>query len=378
MKRRALLFTIPMLPISFVLAGCGSTDKIDKSATAPPLAKVEYVRDVNIIQVARPERFVVAAAGRWEERPELNATGTINPNVEKSIPVVSLVSGRVVGIYAKLGDDVQKGQLLLKIMSNDISTAFVNSDQARADEALARQQLERARLLFAHGAISQNDLEIAEDAEQKAQAGLNASRQALETLGGDPNHRDPVVNIYAPASGTVVEQNVAIAGSVHTPDNQPSLFTIANLSNVWAICDVYENDLPMVRMRDRADVRLNAYPDITFHGYIGNIGKVLDPSSRTAKVRVVLSNPGMMRAGMFATATFYGKRGIVYATVPATSVLHLHDRDWIYVPAGNGRFRRMEVTTGKVIGSQQEIFKGILPGQAAVVDALALHTEGQG
>jgi cobalt-zinc-cadmium efflux system membrane fusion protein len=377
MKRAEWVFTSLTVLMSLTAAGCDSKQKIDEAMAAPPPAKVEYVPDVNVIQVDRPERFLLSTAGEIEEKPQLNATGVVSPNIERSIPVISLASGRVVGIYAKLGDDVKKGQLLLKVLSNDISSAFVNYNQAKADELLTRKQFDRAQLLYAHGAISQNDLEVAQDAEQKAQASLNAAVQALRTLGADLNHQNPVVNIYAPASGTIVEQNVVNAASVRTPDNQQNLFTIANLGNVWVICDVYENDLSMVQMGDRADVRLNAYPDIAFHGYISNIARVLDPNIRTAKVRIVVSNPGMIRAGMFANATFYGKHGKKYATVPSTAVLHLHDRDWIYVPAGAGRFRRMEVVTGKIIGKSQEILQGIAPGQQLVADALALHTESQ-
>lgn len=377
MKKAGWVFTTVIMAMSLAGTGCGSKEQGDPAAAVPPPAKVEYVPDVNVIHVDRPERFSLSIAGQVEEKPRLDATGVVSPNIEKSTPVISLASGRVVGIYAKLGDDVKQGQLLLKVMSNDISTAFVNYNQAKADETLARRQFERAQLLYAHGAISQNDLEVAQDAEQKTQAALKAAVQALHLLGADSNHPDPVVNIYAPASGTIVEQNILNAASVHTPDNQQNLFTIANLATVWVICDVYENDLSMVQVGDRADIKLNAYPDVTFHGQISNIGRVLDPSLRTAKVRIVVGNPGMIRAGMFATATFYGKHGKLYSTVPASSVLHLHDRDWIYVPAGTERFKRVEVVTGKIIGTNQEVLKGILPHQQLVTDALAIHTESQ-
>lgn len=377
MKRTSIVVAGFAISMAVYLVGCGSQKQPDEAAEAPPPAKVEYVPDVNIIQVDRPQRFALVAAGEIEQRPELHATGVINPDIGKSIPVVSLASGRVVGVYAKLGDDVRKGQLLLKVMSNDISNAFVQYNQAHADEVLARKQLDRAKLLYAHGAISENDLEVAQDTEQKTEAALTAATQNVHTLGADIHHENSVVDIYAPASGTIVEQNVVNAGSVHTPDNQPNLFTIANLSSVWAICDVYENDLAMVQPGDTADVRLNAYPDITFHGRVDNIGRILDPNLRTTKVRIVLANPGMMRAGMFATATFYGKHGTTYATVPASAVLHLHDRDWVYVPAGDNRFRRVEVVPGTISGNIQEVLKGITPGQQVVMDALALNTESQ-
>lgn len=375
MKRTSVVLAALTILLSAAATGCRSSGKVDEAAAAPPPARVEEEPDLNIVKVDRPERFWLVTAGRREELPELHATGVVNPDVEKSIPVISLASGRVVGIYAKLGDDVRKGQLLLKIRSNDISTAFQNYDQAKADEALARKQFERAKLLYEHGAISLNDYQVAEDAEEKANVTLDAAAQQLHTFGADLNHQDPIVNVYAPASGTIVEQNIVDAASVHTPDNQPNLFTISNLSQVWVICDVYENDLPMVRLGDTAEVRLNAYPDRVFHGRISNIGRVLDPNIRTAKVRIVLSNPGLMRAGMFVTATFFGQHGAIRATVPEKAVLHLHDRDWVFVPAGKGEFRRTEVNAGKIAAGMQDILSGVSPGQKVVSDALALNAE---
>ena len=373
MKRVELFVTGALF--SLVLVGCGSREKVDAAAAAPPQANVVEEPDLNIVKVDRPERFTLVTAGRGEERPQVHATGTVTPDVEKSIPVISLASGRVVEVYAKLGDDVTKGQLLLKVLSNDITNAFQTYEQAKADEALALKQLERAKLLYEHGAISLNDLQVAEDTEEKARVSMVAAAQQIRTLGGDPNRQDPVVNVYAPVSGTIVEQNIVQSASVHTPDNQPNLFTIANLATVWVICDVYENDLPMVRLGDTADVELNAYPGRMFHGRISNIGKILDPNIRTAKVRIELANPGVMRAGMFVTATFYGQKSRTYAVVPSTAILHLHDRDWVFVPAEKAEFRRTEITSGKINDGQQIVLSGILPGQQVVNNALALNAE---
>lgn len=375
MKRAVWLATVVVA--TTILGGCGANQKVDAAAEAPPPANVVEEPDLNIVRVDRPERFGLVSAASREELPELHATGTVNPDVEKSVPVISLASGRVIGIYAKIGDDVQKGQLLLKVQSNDIANAFQTFQQAKADEALAAKQLERAKLLYEHGATALNDLQVAEDTEEKAHVAMNAAAQEIRTLGGDPNQENVVVNVYAPVSGTIVEQNVVQSSSVHTPDNQPNLFTIANLSTVWVICDVYENDLPMVRLGDSADVELNAYPGRVFHGRISNIGKILDPTIRSAKVRIELANPGIMRSGMFVTATFYGLHGATYATVPSAAVLHLHDRDWVFVPAGRGEFRRTEVKGGKIKDDQQVILAGIAPGQHVVRDALALNAESE-
>lgn len=361
-----------------VLTGCGSrAQQVNPAAAAPPTARVVEEPDLNIVKVDRPERFTLVTAGSREERPKLDATGVINPDVEKSIPVVSLASGRAIAVYVKLGDDVKKGQLLLKVLSNDIANAFQTYEQAKADEALAAKQLERAKLLYEHGAISLNDLQVAQDIEEKARVAERVAEQEILTMGGDPAKEDPVINVYAPSDGTIVEQNVVQSASVHTPDNQPNLFTIANLAVVWVICDVYENDLPQIRMGDQADIKMNAYPNVVLHGRITNIGKVLDPTIRTAKVRLQIANPGMMRAGMFVTATFYGMHGRQYANVPAVAVLHLHDRDWVFVPDGQGQFRRTEVMAGTVAGGMQDIVSGISPGQQVVNNALALSAESE-
>jgi cobalt-zinc-cadmium efflux system membrane fusion protein len=122
---------------------------------------------------------------------------------------------------------------------------------------------------------------------------------------------------------------------------------------------------------EKADIRLNAYPDRIFTGVIGNIGPVLDPNIRTAKVRIEVRNPGLMRPGMFVTAMFHGKRKETHAAVPATAILHLHDRDWVYVPQPDRKFRRLEVRAGEMLpGNLQEVLSGIAPGQQVVTNAL--------
>src|SRR5262249_25950978 len=155
------------------------------------------------------------------------------------------------------------------------------------------------------------------------------TKERLKILGVDNvDHPSGIVDITAAASGVIVEQNVTAASGVKSLDNSPNLFTIADISHIWIICDVYENDLPNVRLGEYADIRLNAYPGKVFRGRISNIGAVLDPNIRTAKVRLEVENPGIMRIGMFVTATFHGVSPEGHAAVPATAVLHLHDRDW--------------------------------------------------
>jgi membrane fusion protein, heavy metal efflux system len=133
--------------------------------------------------------------------------------------------------------------------------------------------------------------------------------------------------------------------------------------------------LPMVHVGQTADIKLNAYPDRTLTGTISEIDAVLDPNIRTAKVRIQVPNPdGLMRIGMFATATFHGRRLLDHTAVPATAVLHLHDRDWVYVPAGNKQFKRVGVVGGAMIpGGLQELTSGLAVGQQVVSNALELE-----
>jgi cobalt-zinc-cadmium efflux system membrane fusion protein len=176
------------------------------------------------------------------------------------------------------------------------------------------------------------------------------------------------------AGGVITEQNVTAASGVKTLDNSPNLFTISDLSEVWIMCDVYENDLQFVHVGEYADIHLSAYPKLVLKARIGNISPILDPSIRTAKVRLEVHNRGMLRLGMFATAIFHGLDWARHATVPATAVLHLHDRDWVYTPIGGGQFRRLEVVAGNMLpGSTQEIISGIEPGQQVVENALVLQ-----
>ena len=376
MKLNLFIPVLPCLALALLLSGCATKTTAAKNPDdeSPPPARVEAVPSAGLVKVDHPDRFPLATAGEHNVAPELNVTGVVSPDVSKNVPVISLASGRVVEIDARLGDQVVKGQLLMRVQSADISGAFSDYRKAVASEVLSRTQLERARILYDRGAIPQKDLEVAQDAEEKAKVDVETAREHLRVLGVEADQPSTTVEIKAPASGVITEQNVTASAGVKTLDNSPNLFTISDLSEVWIICDVYENDLPKVQIGEYADVRLNAYPDRLFRARVNNIGPILDPNLRTAKVRLQMPNPGMMRIGMFVNATFHGQNKQLRAVVPASAVLHLHDRDWVYVPAEGGRFRRVEVTGGAMLpNSMQEIASGIQPGQRLVANALTLQ-----
>lgn len=364
-----LIFILSLL----LLSGCNSAQG-DPRAEAPPPAAVVPDTDVSLFSVDHPEHFPLTAAVAYSAAPKLVVTGTVNPDISRNVPVISLATGRVVAIHARLGDTVKKGQLLLSIRSNDVAGGFSDYRKALADETLARTQIERAKELYEHGAISMNDLQVAQDTEDKAKVDVETMAEHLRLLGNDPDKPNGVVELYAPIAGVVTDQQVTNAAGVQALGSSP--FTISDLSSVWVLCDVYENDLPKVRVGETADIRLNAYPDKVITGRVSNIGAILDPSLRTAKVRVEVGNPGMMRLGMFATATFSGLKKETYTEVPASAVLHIHDRDWVYMPAPGPKFRRVEVVSGDAMpNSMQEVRSGLEPGQQVVANALVLeHT----
>jgi membrane fusion protein, heavy metal efflux system len=365
-----------LLVVSLLEPGCKQAAS-DPQAEAPPPLKVQKVEDRNVFEVEHSERFQLAQAVAHTATPKLQVTGTVNPDVSRNVPVVSLASGRVVEIHARLGDSVIKGQLLLKVQSADISGAYSDYQQAIADEALARKQFERSKRLFDRGAIAQKDLEVAESTETKAQVTIKTTLEHLRVLGVDPDHPSPVVEIRAPVSGVITDQQVTNASGVQGLAS-PSPFTISDLTHVWVVCDVFENDLGSVRLGENAEIRLAAYPTRPITGVISNIGPVLDPNIRTAKVRIEVQNPGLMRLGMFVTAIFRGPQKKTLAAVLATAILHLHDRDWVYVPVSPGRFRRVEVIGGDMLpGGLQEIISGISPGQPVVANALEFQNSVQ-
>jgi membrane fusion protein, heavy metal efflux system len=370
--RGSILGAILCLPLSLLLLGCGET-KADPKAEAPPPATVEPDLDANNFQVDHPEQFPLVTAIEHKAAPTLNATGVVQPDIARAVPVISLASGQVVEIKARLGDLVKKGQLLLRVRSNDVSGAYQVYLKAANDERLARQQLQRAQILYDKGAIAKNVLEQAEDAEQDAKVDLDTATEQLRLLGVDKDHPSGIVDILAPISGVITDQQVTNAAGVQGLGS-PNPFTISDLSYVWIMCDVYENDLDAVRVGEYADLHLNAYPDKTFKGRIDNILPVLDPNIRTAKVRLEVANPGMMRVGMFVTATFYGKHAETRAAVPAAAILHLHDRNWVYTPVTGGHLKRLEVVTGDMLpGNMQEIISGVKPGDQVVSNALVLE-----
>jgi len=361
------------LAVFFTLV-LGNTACTRETKAAP--TKTEVTLDPNLFEADHPELFKTATVSVRQMPTSVTANGSVTPDVNRTIRVTSLGGGRVVDLRVRLGDTVKKGQTLLLISSPDLSAAFAEYQKAQADERVTRKALDRAQLLFDKGAIAEKDLQVARGAEDKAQVDVLTAEQLVRVLGADPAHPSPLIELRAPISGVIVEQNVAGFEGVKSIDNSPNLFTLADLSQVWVVCDVFENDLGEVHVGDLAEIRLNAFPGRIFKGTVADISRVLDPGTRTAKVRIVLGNrDGALRPQMFAVATFRSRRLTPSLVVPATAVMRLHDKDWVFRKEGDNRFRRVAVESADGTSDGMiEIRSGLQPDEQVVANALDFST----
>lgn len=354
-----------------ILATAGCVRENVKAKSNDPV-RVEEAPDPNVTTIDHPELFPLVTVEMRKVPDELAVNGVVAPDVSRTVPVVAMSSGRVVEVKARLGDSVHKGQVLLTLTSPDLSAAISDYRKAVADETLAQRQLQRAQLLYDRGAIAQKDLQIAEDTEEKAKVDVQTTAERIRILGGDIKQPTPIIEVRAPVSGTIVEQNVTTASGVKSLDNSPNLFTIADLSHVWMLCDVYENNLAQVHLGDHATVQLNAYPERRIQGRISNISSLLDPNTRTAKVRIDLPNAGgLMKPNMFATVLFVSQSNTSRMAIPAGAILRLQDRDWVFVKLSSNQFRRTEVQAlpaGR--DGVQQIAAGVKPGDQVAANAL--------
>jgi cobalt-zinc-cadmium efflux system membrane fusion protein len=351
-----------------LLSGCSGSSNANGNAKAP----VPASSDPSVFQIEHPEQFPTVHAEERDLANQLQVDGVIAPDVNLCVHVGSLSGGKVIDVRVKLGDDVAKGQVLVVLRSQELASAISDYQKFRADALLAQKALERARLLYQHGAIAQKELQEAEDTEQKSQVDVGSGAEKIRFLGGDPANSSPVLEVKSPIPGTIVEQNTAGGEGVKSFDNSPSLFTVSNLSHVWVLCDVYENDLAQVHLGDNAEIVLTAYPNYPMRGKVGNISKVLDPSTRAAKVRIEMDNRlGLMKPGMFAVARFISKSSQKRVVIPTSAVLRLHDKDWVFLLQNEHRFRALEVRMGAALPDGHSIvLSGLSAGESIVINAL--------
>jgi cobalt-zinc-cadmium efflux system membrane fusion protein len=305
----------------------------------------------------------------------LRLTGAVAYNGFKTTPVFSAVGGPVQEILAEPGQAVHAGQTLLTVTSPDYSAARSAYMKARSAFQLADKNYQRSVDLYEHHAIAERDLQQAESDRAQAQADMQSSEDALRALGlkdlealvKRPSKTTSEIPVLAPVSGQIVERLVGPGQLLQVGATQ--CFTISDVSTVWVLVNVYQNDLAFVRSGDAVDITTDAYPDI-FHGKISYIAAALDPNTRTLQARIVTENRGKkLKKDMYVNATVQAGAVQDALTVPDAAVLRdSENQPFVYLQSGTNQFARRQVKVGDSHNGRTVIDNGLKEGERVVGD----------
>jgi membrane fusion protein, heavy metal efflux system len=301
----------------------------------------------------------------------LRLTGTVAYNAFRTTPVITQVSGPVSRVVVVPGQRVKQGQPMLFVASPDYSQLRSNYLKAKDAYALAQKAYARAKDLYQHHAIAEQALEQAESAEVQAGGDLVSAQAALKVLGiTDPDalvQAPPTfeVPVKAPIGGEVVEQDVAVGQLIQPGSTQ--CFMISDTSDVWVLVNVYQNDLPYVRVRDAVSIQTDAYPQV-FRGRISYVAASLDPATRTLQARIETANPGeKLKKDMYVTATVNAGKISQAIVLPDAAVLRDNENQpFVYSETSQNQFGRRAVTIGESVNGQTEITGGLKPGDHVI------------
>jgi cobalt-zinc-cadmium efflux system membrane fusion protein len=303
----------------------------------------------------------------------LRLTGAVAYNGFRTTPVITQVSGPVSRVVVVPGEKVAQGQPMLYVASPDYSQLRTNYLKAKSAYSLAQMAYARAQDLYQHHAIAEQNLEQAESAEVQASGDLVAAQAALKVMGvTDPDAlvKAPPsfeVPVRAPIAGLVVEQDVA-AGQLIQPGTT-QCFMISDIRTVWVLVNVYQKDLPYVRVGDQVKIQTDTYPD-AFQGRIAYVAASLDPSTRTLQARIETNNPGeKLKKDMYVVATVNAGAIPNAIALPDAAVLRdTENQPFVYAAASANQFGRRSVTLGESLNGQTQITSGLKPGDRVIGD----------
>jgi membrane fusion protein, heavy metal efflux system len=350
---------------SALLAGCSSnTSPSGVTQASQPAAPEE-----NSQYVAPDAKGVHTIVVQKTEVPDyLDIPAHIEPDPTSVVRVFPPAGGRIIGLKVRPWDHVSKGQTLATLESGDLSRAVADYHKAAADARVKQQQLTRAQDLLGHGAIAERDFQQAESDAQAAQAELASAREQIRVYGMDPDKSSTELSVVAPRGGVILDIGASTGEYSKSLDAPQPLCTIADISSVWAIGDIYEKDFAAAKAGQAADVTLNAYPDRHWTGTIAVVSGAVDPVTRTLHARVVLENPGeLIKPAMFGSIRLVRSTSLGIF-VPASAVMREGKDSYIFVAVGNSRFMRRSVTIGHTTDTSLEILSGLNPGDTIVSD----------
>jgi membrane fusion protein, heavy metal efflux system len=352
-----------MAALSSSLQGC------NKLAEEPAAAQAsERSRDFVQLDPKSPrlDFIKVEVVKESDSSGRVTLPGRVTFDEDHTQRVASPIDGRVVGMLVKLGDTVKAGQSLLQLSSPDVGQIQSDAQKALTDLSISEKGIERLHKLQAIGAASEKDVAQAEGDFKKAKSDYARAEAQLKSLGITPT--DPAVNVALRSQipGVVVERNVLVGQEVRS-DGATPLITVASLDDVWVLGDAYEQDLGLVTEGAKVSIRVPAYPGQTFPGRVKHIGEVVDPATRTVKIRCVVDNPGhRLKPEMFAKIDVETPGGTKLITVPAKAVLNDGDKAMVVVATEGNVFRTRTVQVGPEVEGNVRIISGLTAGEKIV------------
>ena len=355
--------------VMLVLTGCGGPPA-NTSANSSSAKNLDNAELFTIPQEQMAHVQVLTVQPTTLPR-SLRLTGAVAYNSFRTTPVITQVSGPVSRVVVVPGQKVHQGEPMLYVASPDYSQLRTNYLKAKEGYALAQKAYARARDLYEHQAIAEQNLEQAQSAEVLASGDLASSQAALKVMGiTDPDElvKSPPsfeVPVRAPISGEVVEQDVS-AGQLIQPGTT-QCFMISDIGSVWVLVNIYQKDLPYVRVGDTVAIRTDTYPE-AFHGRISYVAASLDPNTRTLQARIETNNPGeKLKKDMYVVATVNAGTIPNAIALPDAAVLRdSENQPFVYAAAASNQFGRRSVTLGESLNGQTQIISGLKAGDQVI------------
>ncbi len=366
--------TILLVSVVLALTGCSSGSAKDGAA-----ARAQSSDSAAGEVVAADSKGIQTEVARTTTIPEyLDLPAHIEPDPTRVVRVFAPAGGRIVEMKIRPWDHVEKGQILATIESSDLARAVADYHKALVDNQVKQKALARSQDLLDHKAISERDFEQAQGDAKQAQAEVEAAREQVQVFGMDPDHASTQLVVKAPRAGSVLDIGAAPGEFSQALSAPAPLATVADITTIWALGDIYEQDLSAARLGEDAQVTLNAYPNQHWFGRVSVVSGAVDPNTRTFRVRVILSNSdGRIKPGMFGAIRIV-KSSAPGILVPASAVIREGNDAYMFVAKGSGRFERRTVKIGRTVDGAVEILGGINAGETVVSDgSLLLRSAGQ-
>jgi membrane fusion protein, heavy metal efflux system len=331
------------------LSACKRDSQEPADTSAPPVRVLDTV-------VVHPQQV----------HDQLPLAARVQANPTAVVKIYPPISGRVVALRVLPGQEVQTGQIIAMLQSTELAQAKSDYDKAKIEASRADTQLDRARELLKHEVIAQKDYDDLAAIDASDHADLARTIRTLHILGYNETDATDLVAVRSPIAGVVLDVNTASGELQRSLDNATPIATIANISTIWVVADLFPRDVKAVHVGQPVDVRVNGYPDVVYHAAVNNISDAVDPQTLTLKVRVVLPNPRrLLKPQMYATVSVTNKNRTAIV-LPATAVIRDGVSTFVYVQNADDKYQRRDVQMGAAHDTSVEIIGGLHDGERVV------------